>query len=131
MRNTPLFFKTLAVTFITLILSSCGGGGGGSASNPFFLTATPLSFSVDEDDSYSGKVAFSTNGTGSITIQLGELPTNGELTLVSTGDFIYTPNADFSGTDSFTFKAYSLTETYTSTLATVSITVNAVNDKPE
>ena len=126
------FYKTLAVVSITLILASCGGGGGGGGgSSPFFLTATALSFSVNEDDSYSGKVAYSTNGTGSITIQLGDYPTNGTLTLTGSGDFSYTPDADFSGTDSFTFKAYSITKTYTSSPATVSITVNAVNDKPE
>ena len=88
MKLISSFFKTLLVTSITLTLASCGGGGGGGGgSSPFFLNATAFSFSVNEDDSYSGKVAYSTNGTGSITIQLGELPTNGQLTLVGTGDF--------------------------------------------
>ena len=134
MRFTSSFFKTLLVISTSLIIAACGGGGGGgggSSSTPFFLTATALSFSVNEDDTYNGKVAYSTNGTGTITIQLGVLPSNGQLTLAGSGDFVYTPNADFSGTDSFTFKAYSLTETYTSDPATVSITVNAINDIPE
>ncbi len=46
------------------------------------------------------------------------------------GQFTYTPNSDYSGSDSFTFKANSVQENYTSAPATVSITVNAVDDPP-
>ena len=46
------------------------------------------------------------------------------------GQFTYTPDKDFSGTDSFAFKANSIQENYTSTPATVSITINAVDDPP-
>ena len=40
----------------------------------------------------------------------------------------YTPNEDFNGSDSFTFKAND--SAVDSTIETVSITVNAVNDSP-
>ena len=43
-------------------------------------------------------------------------------------NLIYTPNANFNGSDSFTFKVSD--ETADSDDATVSITVNAVNDPP-
>ena len=46
------------------------------------------------------------------------------------GQFTYTPNSDYSGSDSFTYKANSVQENYTSAPATVSITVNAVDDPP-
>jgi VCBS repeat-containing protein len=50
---------------------------------------------------------------------------NVELTI---GKFIYTPDPDFNGTDTFTYKVTDgLAE---SNIATVSITVNAVNDAP-
>src|SRR5438093_8238476 len=42
--------------------------------------------------------------------------------------FSYTPDANFNGSDSFTYKAND--GTLDSNVATVSITVNAVNDAP-
>jgi hypothetical protein len=56
-------------------------------------------------------------------------PTNGTLVLNSNGSFTYTPNTDFSGTDSFTYFANDGTSN-SNLVATVSITVNPVNDLP-
>ena len=54
---------------------------------------------------------------------------NGTLTLNSDGSFIYTPNANFNGTDSFT---YEVSDGNGGTdQATVTITVNSINDVPE
>ncbi len=58
------------------------------------------------------------------------MPENGTLQASSSGQFTYTPNKDYSGTDSFTFKAYSSQENFTSSVATVSITINSVDDPP-
>ncbi|HEX2972673.1 MAG TPA: Ig-like domain-containing protein, partial [Tepidisphaeraceae bacterium] len=55
-------------------------------------------------------------------------PSHGTLTLNPDGSFTYTPQANFNGTDSFTYQAAS--DTNTSTAATVTVTVNAVNDAP-
>jgi VCBS repeat-containing protein len=55
-------------------------------------------------------------------------PANGTLTLNTNGSFTYTPNADYSGTDSFTYKANDGQDD--SNVATVTITVNPVNDAP-
>ena len=55
-------------------------------------------------------------------------PANGTLTLNADGSFTYTPNANFNGTDSFTYQAND--GTADSNVATVTITVNAVNDAP-
>jgi VCBS repeat-containing protein len=55
-------------------------------------------------------------------------PSNGTLTLNPDGSFIYTPNANFSGTDSFTYTVSDpggLSDT-----ATVTIIVNGENDPP-
>lgn len=49
-------------------------------------------------------------------------PTNGTVTLNSDGSFVYAPNASFSGTDSFSYRASD--GTLTSAPATVTITVN-------
>ena len=63
--------------------------------------------------------------TLTITVQ----PVNGSLTLDTAGNVTYTPNANFNGTDQF---SYTVTDTggRTSNPALVSITVTAVNDAP-
>jgi VCBS repeat-containing protein len=55
-------------------------------------------------------------------------PTHGTLTLNADGSFIYTPDANYSGADSFTYIAND--GLVDSTAATVFLTVDAVNDTP-
>ena len=55
-------------------------------------------------------------------------PSNGTLTLNADGSFAYTPNSNFAGTDSFTYRANDGTNN--SSVATATITVNPVNDAP-
>ena len=65
------------------------------------------------------------NDTGaSITAIKLTNPVNGSVTLNANGSFTYIPNAAFTGTDSFTYKANNTTGD--SNAATVTITVNAV-----
>jgi len=56
-------------------------------------------------------------------------PTSGSLTLNQNGSFTYMPDLDFNGTDSFTYKASDGSEF--SNIASVTITVNPVNDAPQ
>ena len=63
-----------------------------------------------------------------LTAVLGTGPASGTLNLGADGSFTYKPNADFNGTDSFTYRASD--GTATSNLATVTITVQPVNDAP-
>ncbi|WP_158239304.1 S-layer family protein, partial [Uliginosibacterium sp. TH139] len=53
--------------------------------------------------------------------------TNGTVTFAADGTLVYTPNANFNGTDSFT---YTVTSGGVSETATVNVTVAAVNDTP-
>jgi large repetitive protein len=55
-------------------------------------------------------------------------PGHGTVTLNADGSFLYTPNANFHGVDSFTYRANDGTSS--STIVTVTITVGAVNDAP-
>ena len=55
-------------------------------------------------------------------------PLHGSLILNSDGSFIYHPDADYNGSDSFTYKANDGTSN--SNTATVEITINPVNDAP-
>jgi VCBS repeat-containing protein len=63
-----------------------------------------------------------------MTAQLATGPSHGTLTLNSDGSFSYTPAANYNGTDSLTYKASD--GKGGEATATVSITVNAVNDAP-
>jgi VCBS repeat-containing protein len=69
------------------------------------------------------------NDTGGATsaIKLTD-PTKGSVTFNADGTFVYTPNADANGTDSFTYKASDGTEE--SAPATVTINITPVNDAP-
>ncbi len=55
-------------------------------------------------------------------------PMKGVVYLAADGSFIYTPNADANGTDSFTYAAQ---DGYSASTATVHLTINPVNDPPE
>ena len=55
-------------------------------------------------------------------------PSNGNLTFHENGSFSYTPDENFNGVDSFTYQAND--GELNSNTATVTITVNAVNDLP-
>jgi VCBS repeat-containing protein len=59
---------------------------------------------------------------------LGSGPSHGTLTLKADGSFTYSPDDNFNGTDSFTYRASD--GTLTSSPTTVTITVHAVNDAP-
>jgi hypothetical protein len=65
-----------------------------------------------------------------LTFAVVAQPSNGAVGQASTGsaDFTYTPSANFSGTDSFTFKAND--GAVDSATATVTVTVNPVDDAP-
>src|SRR5205814_1571140 len=63
-----------------------------------------------------------------LTVALITGVAHGTLTLNANGSFTYTPAANYNGPDSFTYKAND--GTVDSGIATVTITVNAVNDAP-
>jgi hypothetical protein len=62
-------------------------------------------------------------GTGALTAALVDDVTDGTLALAANGSFTYTPDNDFTGTDSFTYRASD--SAGTSNLATATITVGA------
>lgn len=77
----------------------------------------------------AGVLANDTDAEGSpLTAALTVAPTNGTVTLSANGSFVYTPNANFSGTDTFSYTASD--GTGTSVPATVTVTVTGVNDAP-
>ncbi len=65
---------------------------------------------------------------GPLSAVLVSGPSDGSLVLNADGGFTYTPDADFFGTDTFTYQAVDLEGA--AIPATVTITVNAVDDAP-
>jgi VCBS repeat-containing protein len=121
--------------FTIFLLTSCGGGGGGGGGSstpaiPFSITVNSFSISTDEDISYSGTLSATTNETTTVTFEAVTIPTSGSLTISSSGSYEYIPTLNFNGTDSFSYRALATLKSKNSSEATVSITVNAVDDAP-
>ncbi len=66
--------------------------------------------------------------SSNLTALLVDGPQHGSVTLNADGSFTYVPNSDYNGSDSFTYKAND--GSLDSSVATVSITVDSVNDPP-
>ncbi len=91
-------------------------------------------FTVDEDTvldvmAANGVLVNDTDEDGdTLTAELVDAPTNGMLEFQADGSFTYTPDANFFGSDAFTYRASdgeALSE-----LVVVEITINSVNDAP-
>jgi hypothetical protein len=95
--------------------------------------ATDDAYSVDEDvtlnvDAGTGVLLNDTPSSG-VTAELVAGPSNASnFSLQADGSFTYTPSPDFNGSDTFTYRTNN--GSLTSNTATVTITVNPVNDAP-
>lgn len=89
--------------------------------------ASDVSTSVAEDNSVMIQLTGSDADNDALTYTAAQ-PTNGGVTFFDSDTAIYSPSANFNGTDSFTYQVND--GTTASNNATVSITVNAVNDSP-
>ena len=114
-------------------------GEGGSDTGLVTVTINPIndvpvagddSFNGSEDVAISGSVAgndIDPDGPG-YTAELALDVSHGTLTLDANGSFTYTPDADWYGSDQFT---YSVTDGVSeSNMATVTLSVAPVNDAP-
>jgi CSLREA domain-containing protein len=122
---------------LTQRLSSDAYGSAQAVAMLTVLNTPPVAvddaYSVDEDQTLivdvPGVLANDDDADGhSLTAVLASDPSNGALILDADGSFTYVPEADFNGTDSFTYQAYDGFNL--SNIATVNITVNEVNDPP-
>ncbi len=116
--------------------------GGLSVENVFAITVTDVndaptaandSYSTNEDTLLTvaapGVLGNDSDPEGStLSAVLVATAANGAVVLNADGSFTYSPNADWNGTDSFTYKAND--GALDSAVATVTIEVHAVNDAP-
>ena len=89
------------------------------------------SATVNEDAVLNGSTVLANDtdtDIDALTAVLLTGPSHGTLVFNSDGSYTYTPTANFNGTDSFTYQAND--GTLNSNVATITITVSAVNDAP-
>src|SRR5436190_2084372 len=115
-------------------------GHGGTATATVNVTVTAVNnapvavndaVTMAEDTAVSGNVLANDTDADAgttLTAPLVASPTHGTVTLAATGAFTYTPAANYNGSDTFTYKAND--GTVDSNVATVAITITAVNDAP-
>ena len=97
--------------------------------SPNGLVAADAYYSVDEDAVLEGDLGDYINSQADLTVSLVEPPAKGTIELVAAaGTFTYTPDADETGMDTFTFMASDGSND--SNTATVTITITPVNDAP-
>ncbi|MFN0120104.1 MAG: MBG domain-containing protein [Blastocatellia bacterium] len=93
-------------------------------------------FTVAEDTTYTSRLFFYDRDSNDVAVLLPVTAGKGTVTITdaATGAFTYTPNANVTGADSFTFQVYDSVSapasSATSNTATVRITITPVNDLP-
>ena len=122
--------RAVFIFIILIVVSGCGGGGGGGGSDaPPVLrsSASDDQASVDEESSVTIEVSANDTRVDANSLSLSSNPANG-VAEIDGNSINYSPNADFAGTDSF---SYGVTgEDGSGLTATVTITVNNINDAP-
>jgi VCBS repeat-containing protein len=113
-------------------------GNGGSNTYTVGVTVTPVNdapvaanaaIATREDTAVSGTLPAATDPDGdAIAYAAAGAPQHGSIGIAADGSFVYTPGADYNGSDSFSYTVSDGkggSNTYT-----VSVTVEAVNDAP-
>ena len=101
--NLRRFVHALAAASVTICLSACGGGGGGGPTNPV-LGATM--FSTNENVPLTGALSATDPSGSAVTFAMGAGPKSGTVSgFTAAGQFVYTPNKNFTGSDSFSVTA--------------------------
>jgi VCBS repeat-containing protein len=109
----------------TVTITVTGANDGPTATGDTYSTAEDTALTV----AAPGVLGNDSDPDGdSLSAVVDSGPTHGSLTLNPNGSFTYTPAANYNGSDSFTYRASD--GTLTSSLATVTLTVTAVNDAP-
>ncbi len=130
--------KLLLLGTAAILLGGCGGGGGGDdgdntdppqAVNDTVTTQedTPVSIDVTANDTLTD--SDETIDKNSITIKTQPTHGSAAVQIDGSGTVVYTPDADYYGSDSFTYTVKD-SEGEVSNEATVTITIDGVSDGP-
>ena len=124
-RRTLILIIVIILILLCLFLIYWLFGSPPQAVDDVFETAvnTAVSDNVLTNDTPDGQLT--------VTIPPEALPTNGTLDLQSTGEFTYTPNLDFAGSDTFTYKAcrsIGLLNRCDTAVVAIAVKIDAVDD---
>jgi len=90
---------------------------------------------IDEDQTATGNLLTNDSDPNGDNLVINTTPvsdpTNGTVTINPDGSYTYVPNADFFGTDTFTYEVCDDASPMLCSVAAVTVTVNSVNDMPE
>ncbi|PIF04622.1 MAG: hypothetical protein CSA86_01185, partial [Arcobacter sp.] len=134
-KNSLSLFM-VSILFFSFLLSGCGGSGGGTEEDTETKNTKPIASSqtvvVNENKAKAINLDGSDADDDPLTYTIVANPTHGTLNGTAP-NLTYTPNTDYIGSDSFTFKVND--GKLDSNIATVTITVNedgvvVVNTKP-
>ncbi len=112
-------------------------GNGGTAISTITITVTPAndaptvpdySVTTPEDTAVSGTVVGADKDGDTLTYEKETDPANGTVVVNADGSWTYTPNEDYTGTDSFTVEVSD--GNGGTTISTITITVTPANDAP-
>jgi len=93
----------------------------------YTFAATTQNFTIAEDSEQTVILSSNYAGTNSLTYSITTSPAHGNLVLMSGSTYKYTPNLNYSGPDSFIFKANDGSDSLS---ATVTFTITPINDAP-
>ncbi|MDO7086205.1 Ig-like domain-containing protein, partial [Pseudocolwellia sp. AS88] len=121
----------------TSIIYQASDGEGGLSTATLTLTVTggnddPIASAdnptTDEDLAVNGVVSATDTEADTLTFALTAAPTNGTVIVNADGSYVYTPNDNFNGTDTFTVTVED--GNGGSDIATVTVDVASINDAP-
>lgn len=118
---------------VAVVVAGCGGGGGsgdGGETGAKAPVASSGSFPVTEDLSASTTLNANDPNNDPLTFSIVSNGSKGTATITDAvaGAVSYVPNANETGTDSFTFKAND--GSADSNIATITVTIAPINDAP-
>ncbi len=114
----------LAAGALSVLLSACGGGGNDAP------VASTTTIQVIEDTPVSVALVDNDPDGDAVTVTVLTAPTNGDVVFTATNpvQFTYTPHANVSGSDGFTYKLSDGDKD--SNVGTVTLAIASVNDAP-
>ena len=120
-HDSNILTQSVTVTPVNDAPVAQNGSATGSEDSP--ITGSAVATDVDSPSLTYSLVGGANGGAAHGTVTF---------TNTANGAYTYTPNANFNGTDSFTFKANDGSGgSGDSNIATITVTVNAVNDAPD
>ena len=118
----------LSVVSLSVLLTACGGGGGGSSTSNTAPTVDVLTENtISEDNTLTLQVTASDADNDPLSYAVYQQATHGVALLSSGSQFLYTPEANYNGNDSFKIVVRAGEH---EVIRTINIAIEAVNDAP-